>query len=878
MTNHISLLNRVNRSLRRRSAFRVFCFVCVVVLSSDGCTKKDASSDTESTGEGGATDTPFVEGTGGDSDETAATDTAPSEPGDDSDGELSSDFFGSDLDTECAFDSSTESGWDSGSDTGTEFPSETDTPDDTTADTDTDTNGDSDLDTEGDSDMDTETASAFDSDIVIPFGCEGPIDFPDRALRVAIGTKIRILTGIFYYDDVNNLLLLDASEDQISNITGLDCLTALTTLNLSGNRIRDIEALASLTELTQLNLTGNLIDDISPAAGLTKLDTLLLGKNQIADLSPLLDLADLTILDISNNNVSDISALAGLESLTSLSLGNNLIGDLSPVENLVNLETLALEENQLSDIVALSELRMLRYLALSNNSLSDITPLAGLSANLSTIDLSFNQISDISVLEELSTLEEINLSDNKIADISPLMRNPGIGPGTVIALDDNPIDCDDPAVRQDIEHLEFQGAFVSYDCDGGADTDTDTDSDADTDADGDADADADGDTDDNCIPVINQNIDQSMTSMLCDGLFDSGSILDFHIEMPHGDWARLAEETTLDTGYSGQFSCGNGTMRDAVFRKSPSGGAMKVGFEITPSYSSNQNAAAIRSLVFRNGIPPGISEAHSRVDALISEYLAWRLMADACVVASRAAFVRVFRNGDLLGVYLNVEQVDDAFVAVRPDYFGNVGWSDAWMFRKSDRDGDRLISGVGNNPLDDYFCFWDTGNCNVPQVTSLADRLPTELLLDQILRIGAVNALMGNTDGLFFKNNNYFSRDFYDSQDIRAPRIYLPWDLDEVMAENYNVFDGDFSNATDMYRNVLFSSWENTYKSILADLLDTKLTPDTVESEIDRAVATVGFALAEDPYLPANIGESINKVKSWWDARLAEVRVQLNAH
>jgi hypothetical protein len=41
--------------------------------------------------------------------------------------------------------------------------------------------------------------------------------------------------------------------------------------------------------------------------------------------------------------------------------------------------------------------------------------------------------------------------------------------------------------------------------------------------------------------------------------------------------------------------------------------------------------------------------------SVLSEYLAWRLMVRGDAITGRATFIRVFVNGDPLGVYVNVE-------------------------------------------------------------------------------------------------------------------------------------------------------------------------------------------------------------------------------
>ncbi len=176
------------------------------------------------------------------------------------------------------------------------------------------------------------------------------INIPDPNLRAAIAEAIGLppSTPIFR-GHLGNLTLLDASNANISNLTGLEGATNLRTLDLgaeyveaenrsiNSNSISDFSPLTGLTKLRTLNLGDNKISDISAVAGLTNLTTLELGSNDISDISAISGLTNLRTLYLWNNNISDISALSGLTQLTALNLSNNNISDVSHLVTLKNL-------------------------------------------------------------------------------------------------------------------------------------------------------------------------------------------------------------------------------------------------------------------------------------------------------------------------------------------------------------------------------------------------------------------------------------------------------------------------------------------------------------------------------------------------------------
>ena len=130
---------------------------------------------------------------------------------------------------------------------------------------------------------------------------------------------------------------LELSDQEITDITGLEHATQLTDLDLSYNQISDITSLAQLLQLTDLNLTRNQIRDITPLTNLTQLTDLTIRSNHISDISPLAGLPSLKWLSLSSNQISDVTPLttfASVDSLRYLFLRGNLITDTSPVRKL----------------------------------------------------------------------------------------------------------------------------------------------------------------------------------------------------------------------------------------------------------------------------------------------------------------------------------------------------------------------------------------------------------------------------------------------------------------------------------------------------------------------------------------------------------------
>jgi Leucine-rich repeat (LRR) protein len=250
-----------------------------------------------------------------------------------------------------------------------------------------------------------------------------------------------------------------SGNNEISDISPLSGLTSLTYLHLDYNQIGNISPLSSLTSLTRLGLEGNQISDISPLSSLTSLENLGLILNQITGIYALSGLTSLVQLELSGNHISDFTPLSSLTNLSALYLSANHITDISTLPSLTSLNDLNLSINEISDISALSSFTSLTDLELSLNQISDISALSSLTS-LENLGLSYNQISDISALTGLTSMNILRLTHNKISNIFPLVANAGLSEGDEVYLIDNPLNAD--SVNTYIPQLEARGVTVWY--------------------------------------------------------------------------------------------------------------------------------------------------------------------------------------------------------------------------------------------------------------------------------------------------------------------------------------------------------------------------------------------------------------------------------
>jgi hypothetical protein len=361
-------------------------------------------------------------------------------------------------------------------------------------------------------------------------------------------------------------------------------------------------------------------------------------------------------------------------------------------------------------------------------------------------------------------------------------------------------------------------------------------------------------------------IDGLDSAVGCPGVFNPDQLLDYRLTMSAGDWSALKADATFSVYYPAQFQCGEDAPLafQVGVRRKRSGGIEKPGLKIDfNEITTGASYFSLKKLSLENGVSSG-SDSASPKDA-VAEYLAWRLMVRSTTIASRAAFARVFVNDELIGVYVNVEQVDKRFLRAR-------GKDDeGWLFKLSGGiDDGYKTNETTPNPYDERLCFLDKNPCAVPSAQELETYLPQHLDIQQMLHFGGVNAFVANSDGPLVKDNNFY---FYDDP-AGTPRLYIPWDLDTTMHDTAPLF-----GATTVYTSVLFTNWEDDYDVLMTELLAGSLTEEAILGELDRAQTVAGVALDADPaFVGEPISDEIASMKTWWSARHAQITAELAAH
>ncbi|HEX2394569.1 MAG TPA: leucine-rich repeat domain-containing protein [Bacteroidales bacterium] len=105
-----------------------------------------------------------------------------------------------------------------------------------------------------------------------------------------------------YY--LENLDEFELSQSGIRDLDGIQYCVHAVVMDLSENLISDISLLWDLTQLEELNLSGNFVEEIDPIVNLRNLKTLDLSHNGVRDVSYLLHLPKLEYVDLTGTRVT----------------------------------------------------------------------------------------------------------------------------------------------------------------------------------------------------------------------------------------------------------------------------------------------------------------------------------------------------------------------------------------------------------------------------------------------------------------------------------------------------------------------------------------------------------------------------------------------
>ena len=241
------------------------------------------------------------------------------------------------------------------------------------------------------------------------------ISFNDNNLYKKLKKELK--RKIFDYDDNNKTLTilnqnmqeifeLNLSDSNISDLSGIEGFTSLTSIDISKNNISSISNLITLHDLNSLNLSYNNFTSIPDELDYANISVLDLSYNPIEDFSGLQDIAKIEVLNVIGTNFSnqDLSYLDN-HHLINLDVSKTKVNDLTNLDA-SDLGSLILGYNE---NINYSSIPNIYFINLNHTSTTEADiALIPNTSKLTTIDISYTNIHDLSSLPDTVTLFVMN--------------------------------------------------------------------------------------------------------------------------------------------------------------------------------------------------------------------------------------------------------------------------------------------------------------------------------------------------------------------------------------------------------------------------------------------------------------------------------------
>ncbi len=364
--------------------------------------------------------------------------------------------------------------------------------------------------------------------------------------------------------------------------------------------------------------------------------------------------------------------------------------------------------------------------------------------------------------------------------------------------------------------------------------------------------------------------------------YDPLIVRTLHLQVEEADWDRVRFDQPVEGQTEGQERAeawfhgeGESAIRVEIRRKG----------QTDPALPDEGNPQKVSLKIDMNAIVPGqrwhglrkLSLENGGDIGPLQEGFAWqihRMAADAGYYrydAANAAWVRLYLNGNLLGVFVSTEQRDEQLLRNRDLYSPY----DTWLYKIDG--GTYLEVGTGDSTTHTHLSFppfnSKPGGGGRPggggTTPDLDADLPQWIDMESMLTLAACEAFVENNDGLFtHSGKNSFAADF-NPPNLRR-RLYFPWDMDASIKDGNSGIYGSEPYQTQILGHAWFG---RVYEHTLRELLAGPLATASLHAFLDQLEPVLGPALEADPYAAPEGGSAaaFADLRDWAARRTANV-------
>lgn len=362
-------------------------------------------------------------------------------------------------------------------------------------------------------------------------------------------------------------------------------------------------------------------------------------------------------------------------------------------------------------------------------------------------------------------------------------------------------------------------------------------------------------------------------------VFDEDAVREYQLVLEPGDWEALQATALEEQYFPAQLSVDGAPFGRVGLRFKGSRGtlgrcadragnltcsklSMKVKFD---EYADDQRFFGLKRLNFQSMLSD-ITELHER--------LAYQLFREMGIAAPRAGHARLVVNGERLGVFGLVEQIDGRFTDDR--FVGGDGnlYKEQWPITGNPAALDATLKTNEETPDHGVVAQFHS-ELAAAEPEALPDVLARYMDVDELLAYVAVDRLVSNWDGVssfYCRGRGCYNHNYYLYQHEHEARFSLvPWDLDNTFrmetpfdavpmplsvpddcSRRYSIFGSVHAKAPgcDAIFGALARVERERYRSALERLLAGPFELARLDAWLDARVAQLSPHVAEDEHGP----------------------------
>ncbi len=376
-----------------------------------------------------------------------------------------------------------------------------------------------------------------------------------------------------------------------------------------------------------------------------------------------------------------------------------------------------------------------------------------------------------------------------------------------------------------------------------------------------------------------------------DEVFDADVLNDITLTLHSADWQKLKDNFQDNTYYPADFRWRDVTVRNVGIRsrglgsRSPIKPGLRLDFD---RYATGQRFVDLKSLVLDNLVQD---------PSMMKEVLCMRLFSRLGLPAPREAFVRLYVNHTLVGLYAVVESIDKRFLQrVFAQDHGNLFEYDYatdynFEYLGSDLDSYRALFDVKTNESHSTFELYEPIERMVRAANETSDAAFATVMgefldLNAVAKHVAAENFVAENDGLlgYAGMNNFYLYRFGDRTQFQV----ITWDKDNAfVSSDFPIFARVERNVL-MRRTLAIPSLKQAYLDALtgaaAAATEGQEGNDAgtgwLAREIERFRTLIAAAAREDPnkpYTNSDVDAGVEALRAFALARPAYVRCAVAA-